>query len=538
MKRFLLVLCGLLGLARLQGAEAQSASVAAPPAAAGTADLSMPRQPARTDEPEGRRLTLQSFARMIATADEMVLAQRLEENVAEEGVRGAKAIFEPFMFVALEREGMNVLSSAQEAQMRGIQPQDVFSSHESRLKTGVSVKTPLGTDVELSYNANVLRDSIQPDKLPAISPEYKGYLGFKISQPLLRGAGPEPTRAGITIAEIEKGVARETVRQVMAQRVMEGVQAYIFVQRAEERVRLRQKALETAIQFEHEMSRQQSAGLRSSTELTEARSSLALRRAQLAQAQQELEEQHSALQVFVSAREREAGSPLAGSLLRPADPLEVTAAKGKPVVPGVAAAEDLDGVLTRRPEARVNSIRIEREAQRLEVARDQTLPDLSLNLRLGKEDLSASWRPLVQYGGGVPHHSYQVSLIFKVGLFNDEKKDSEYRSAVYRRDQARLALGAVRQRIANELQASGFLLEKAQQQVARQKEIVDAQRSLLRVESELVREGRRSLLDVLKKQLEVLMAEEALADSVAQFNRVSYLNSQVDGSLLSRLDLE
>ena len=85
---------------------------------------------------------------------------------------------------------------------------------------------------------------------------------------------------------------------------------------------------------------------------------------------------------------------------------------------------------------------------------------------------------------------------------------------------------------------STTVLNRAEQQAARQFEIVSAQRNLLKVENELVKEGRRSTLDVMKKQLEVLLAEEALADAVAQANRANYLNAQVEGSLLAKVGLE
>ncbi len=551
MKRFSLVLClvaGLVGAAVAQTGTVSGAgqttvgsdATAAPP---GGLNLLPPRDVARSVASGERRVSLKAFADMIARSDELIRAQRLEENIAEEGVRGAQGIFDPFVFMALEREGSHVLTSAQDAQRLGVLPRDIFDSRESRLKTGVTLKGKAGADIELSYNISSLVDSIQPHKVPLTSPEYKGYLGVKITQPLLRGAGIEATRSGIVIAETDKGLARETVRQLMTQRVMEGVQAYIFTQRAEERVRVRTQALATAAEIEREMTQQQKAGLRSSSELTEARASLALRRAQLAQAQQELEEQQSSLQVFISAREPEANTPLAGTLLRPADSLEL-ALPASNTVPAdlqesAAVAKHLDSVLMRRPEARANVIRIERDKLKVEAARNQKLPELNLNFRLGKQDLSAATRPLTSYfSGDVPYNSWQVGLTFKMALFDDQKKNSEHQTAIYRLQQTELALGAVRQRIANEVRASASLLDKARQQVARQREIVEAQNSLLRAEREMLREGRRSMLDVLRKQLEVYLADEALSDAVAQANRASYLTSQVEGNLLSRLTLE
>ena len=533
-----LVLCGALWLSGLNAGATLAADTQTPGA---PLNLTLPIElTAKVDDPAIKRVSMKAFAAMISSSDEMVRAQRLEESIADEGVSGAQGIFEPFMFMAIEREGSNVLTTAQDAQRLGVLPRDVFSSRESRLKTGVTLKAITGADVELSYNVSSLKDSVQPSKTPLTSPEYKGYLGAKITQPLWRGAGSRATKAGIEIAESEKGVATETIRQLTAQRVMEGVQTYIFVQRAEERVRLRLIAVGAAGENEREIARQNAVGLRSALEHTEARSLHALRRAQLAQAEQDLGEQHNLLQVFVSGGEQEANAPLTVAQLRPGDLLEVQSAPILMIKKSEAGfTEQLDEVMSRRPEALVNAKRIGRETRKLEQAQDQAKPELNLVVRGGKEDLASSRRPLDDYmSSAVPYASWFAGMTFKIGMFGDEKRSSEFRAAAYRRDQAQLALGAVRQRITNEVLASGALLDKAVQQAARQHEIVEAQRALLKAERELVVEGRRSSLDVLKKQGELLLAEEALGDAVAQLNRASYLSSQVDGSLLKRLGLE
>lgn len=510
-------------------------------ASAGRLNLNLPASERGGGERE-RRIGLKAFAAMVAESDELIRAQRLEENIADEGIRAAKAIFEPFEFVTFEREGMEVLTSAQDAQRLGVLPGDVFTSNEKRVKAGVQMKTVIGTDLELSYGLSALRDSIQPTKTPIVSPEYKGSLGLKLTQPLLRGAGREAVQAGIDVAGMDKDIARETVRQLTAQRVMDALHAYIFTQRAEARVRFRAEAAATAIAIEREVTQQQAAGLRSAAELAEARSSLALRRAQLAQAQQDLEEQFNALQVFVAGADRDPGKPLDGSLIRPGDSLDNVSddsANGASARKESGGDDFLAEVFKRRPETRVNEIRIQREGRKIESAREQTRPELNLVLRYGKESLDGSWRPIGDYFTSEnPYHTWYVGLNFRVGAYGDEKKQSEFQTAIYKRQQADLALRAIQQRIANEKNVSGNLVAKVEQQVLRQREIVAAQRELLEIEKTLVREGRRSQLDVLKKHLEVSLAAEALADAQAQATRVSYLSSQVDGSLLKRLGLE
>jgi outer membrane protein len=529
MARSFVVLGCLMALSGL--ANAQSAT-------AGEVSVKLPRS-ASVENP----VSLKDFAGMIGASDELVRVQRLEESIADEGIRGAASIFQPIMFMSLEREGSYVLNSSQDAQRRGQDPGDIFSSTENRLKAGLALKSQYGTDIELSYNTSELVDSIQPTRLPKSTiPEYRGSVGIKLTQPLLRGAGSNATLAGIMIAQTEKGVARETVRQVTAQRLMEGITAYTLVQRAQARVRLRTMALQVAADIEKEMTLQQSAGLRSVSELAESQSSLALRRAQLAQAQQDFEEQSNALQVFVSAQNRLSGAAFVETKLAPGDPLELLKA-----VPAIGLGNTLksdnpghlDAVMERRPEARVVSIRKEREDRKVDAARDQKLPELNFVLRMGKDDLSGSNRPINQYfTNSVPYNTWQVGVTYRMALFSDDKKGSEYQAAVYRRQQAELAQDAIRQRIANEVQASDSLTDKALQQVKRQTEIVQAQRSLFKIENQLLAEGRRSTLDAKKKQLELFLAEEALADAVAQANRASFLAAQVDGSLLVRLGLE
>ncbi len=492
------------------------------------------------DASVGQRVTLRDFAAMIASSDESVLAQRLEEAAATQGLRGANAVFEPFFSSTLEREGMNVSTSAQDQFRLGItDPRAEFVSRESRFKNALGMKAPTGADLELSYNITNWYDSIQKDK-QIFSPEKRGYIGAKITQPLMRGAGPVITRMGIEVADREKAVAKETWRQVLAQRVMDGLQAYIFVQRAEERVRLRTKARDVAQEIERNMSHQHASGLRSASELTEARSSLALREAQLAQAEQDLEEQQNALQVFLAGKGATPEAVFVASKVRPADRLGIEQQR----VPSNFTTPDtrkqlLHAAMDQRPEVRVNALRIEREVLKTHLAKDQARPELNFNFIYGKEALGLANRPWSDYLRSlVPQQRWTIGVTYKVGLFGDEKRDSDYQAAIIRREQSELAMGAIKQRITNEVLVSTTVLNRAEQQAARQFEIVAAQRNLLKVEKELVKEGRRSTLDVMKKQLEVLLAEEALADAVAQANRANYLNAQVEGSLLAKLGLE
>lgn len=499
--------------------------------------------PAVADAPADQRLSVLSFARLVVRSDELVRAQALEQAIAGQSVRGAQAIYEPFLTTSLTREGKLLPTTAEESFSRGGGASQTgqalpYESYVNQLKLGMGLKSSSGADWELSYNMDTIINSLQA-KAGTTSPEYRGSLGFAVTQPLMRNFGTEVTEAGIRIAEREEAIARETVRQVTAQRLSEGLQTYLFVQRAQDRVRWRQQALRAASQLEREMARQQQAGLKSLNELTEARANLALRQAQLAQAQQELEEQVNALQVFLSAQPlpagAAAGTPSASRWL-PADELQLP----PPQYADSLAMTDAQTAFAQRPETRVNRLRIEREDLRRALAKNQAEPELTLRVRYGKESLMDQPQPIHEYldRRGPRYNNWGVGLTYRVGLLGDAKKDSEYQAAVLRKSQAELSLGAAQQRITNELLGVKAVLERALQQARRQGDIVKAQNDLLAAERRMMAEGQKSLLDVLRREVEVAVAHEALSDATAQVNRSSYIASQANGGLLSRFGLE
>lgn len=502
--------------------------------------------PAAAGTRQGESLTLKDFVQLISRSDEMVIVQRLEEDVAQEGIHGAKAIFEPSFFVTAEKEGTKVQNTASEILQRAGRAE--YDSETLMGKTGIGMKVATGAETELSYNLSRIENSLQKDVVGLSPPEYRSYVGVKVMQPLLRGAGVEATTTPIKVAEHEKKVAAETVRQVLTQRVMEGVVVYLNVQRAQERVRLRGKALAIAEQLLPEIRAQQKIGLKTAGEVLDAESSAALRRAQLAQAQQDYEEQLNTFQGLVTARERAQGSALAARLYKASDPLALLAGPLPEKAESPAAGEGEQALpsfitdsLERRPEYRVNKIRQEREETRVRYAKNQRLPELNVTARYGFEDLTdetnREYFDFLGHDPG-PYYSWDVQLQFKYYLFGDEKRSSDLRAAELRQKQVSLAQSALQQRIANEVESSAAVLDKGLQNVQRQQEVVRAQHEIIKVEENLVKEGRNSVVDLLKKQLDALVAEEALVDSIIVANRASFVNSQAQGMLLARMGLE
>lgn len=498
-------------------------------------------------------LSLQGFIELIARSDEQVLIQKLEEDIADEGVKGAGAIFEPSFFAEAEHSSSYVLNTASEQLQRA--GQAYYKNKDNIYKFGVDKKLVYGTDVELFYNPSRLTNSLQANA-GVLKPEYRTSMGVKITQPLLRNAGEEATTSNIKVAERDKLIAKETLRQILSQRAIDGLVAYFNVQRAKERVRLRTQSVDWASRLVAELKRQEKAGLKSSTEVLDAEANLALRSAQLAQGQQDLEEQLNNFQVFVSARARESGSTLGPRRYEPSDPLVLLArppaaeaAKGNAGPPDQLVQDgdvkiplELQEKFARRPEIRVNDLRMERENLRVRYAQNQMLPELNLTVRYGIDDLrQGNFQNLPAYftnGTSYPYNSWMVNLQFRYYLEGDEKHKSEHATAMLKGKQVLVARTALQQRIAYELESSHKVLERSMQQVRRQQDIVTSQKTLLDIDTGLMKQGRKSSIDLMKRQLELLTAEESLGDAMVIANRASFITSQADGTLLKRLALE
>ncbi len=501
----------------------------------GAVAQSRPSSANRVDEP----LSLQEFLGQIVKSDELVRVQQLEVGIADESLRGANAIFEPYGTMSVERQGQFTKNTAVEQAQRSSSAE--YRSSENIRKYGLGMKVPTGADVEVSYNIDEIRNSVQQTSATSTTPEFKGYMGFKITQPLLKNGGVDATMSSINAAETDKATAVEMSRQVKTQRVMEGITAYLMVQRAQERVRLRTKSQEVAERLLVTVREQEKLGLRSSSEVLDAEATASLRRSQLSQAQQELEEQSAQLQILLAARDRADGIPAKARRYSTADRLElITLPVERIPEDGEDAMQDaIRDSLSRRPETQVAKHRIQREDIRIDYAENQALPELNLTVRRGFETLDDRGRSAYDIAGDHGfYNSWYMGLEAKFYLQGDIKRDSEVRAARMKREQAKLAQQAAEQKIANEVESSQIIMDRSLAQVKRQQEIVDAQHRLLTIETQMEGEGKRSAVDLMRKQLESLMAEEALADSITVANRASYNLLQARGVVLAQVGME
>lgn len=532
MKRSIIAVAGAFSVLMLGACEPNPNRVAAGASNATTA-LAVRELPAGVDVKSGK-LSLDHFARVLATWDENIQAQELEVEIARQKTLAAGGAFEPIFYAEISRSGEFRQTTAADFLSTGTgtgadgRPKP-FEEFDTSGKLGIQMKDTTGVTVDLYYEMGRIANSLQEAaNLP--SPENTAALGFSIKAPLLRNAGKQVNTADTVVAGIENEIAQETVRLIKTQRAFEGIKTYIFVQRAQQRVHWRARTAELVARQQRELQNQVNAGLVQQSVLTQAASDVAEWRAQHTLARQELNEHINALQIYFLAMDQN----LQHRQWMPSEPLRLVHSKylSRSTLP------DLSTVYARRPESRINALRIEREEVMRLVAENQTKSEANLILDVKKTQLSGSYVPFRDvFSSSNPYQSWRIGFEYRRGLGGNITEKAEYQAALLREKQAELTMRAYRQRVASELNGIGSILSRSRENLRYQNEIIAAQERLLNTVRANANSGNTSSLDVLRSQINLSIAKEARADAIAQLNLSSYLASQVDGTLLSRLGI-
>ncbi|SFB11229.1 Outer membrane protein TolC [Poseidonocella pacifica] len=529
MKHSIPVALGIAGALFLAACE-PNPNRTAPNAAA----VALREVPAGIDLRSGR-LSLRDFTRLLAYADESIQAQALEVAISEQAAIGARGEFEPIFYADLSRAGELSQTSAADFLSTGTGTDSSgtpfpFEEYGTNGRIGVEMKDTTGVTVDLYYEMGKIANSLQKAAALA-SPEHSSAVGVTVRAPLARNSGRAVNTSSVMVADIEKEIAAETVRLLKTQRAFEGIKTYLFVQRAQQRVHWRQETARLAAQLEQELEQQVALGLLEQSVLTQAASDVAERNAAVTLARQELEENVGALQIYFlgldGANQHRRWMPSDSLTLLPGRYLSA------------ANLPPLDTAYARRPESKINALRIEREEILRLVAENQTMAEANLVLDVKKTQLSAAYIPFRNvFTSDNPYQTWKIGFEFRKGLGGNITEQAEYQAALLREKQAELTMRAYRQRVASELNGIGAILDRARENLRYQDEIIAAQQRLLDTESANAESGNSSAIDVLRARLSLAYAREARADAIAQLNLSSYLASQIDGTLLTRMGID
>src|SRR5438270_160795 len=353
-----------------------------------------------------------------------------------------------------------------------------------------------GTAYQANLTQNLAALGFQPGTFPGITRTFIGpFNNFDARARLLQSIYSlsairnfQAGKAGVHVAELQEGLAREQVATFTALTYLEALRSGREVEAVRADVDLAQTLLKLA-QDQH------AAGVATGVDVTRAETRLAEERVRLSQAQ-------TASEQAVLNLQRVVGLPL-GAALTLADPLRFT----QEPLPAVETAVEEAG--QARPEVRIAEAQLSLTGLERSATRAELLPSVDFVGDYGVSGITPTNTALP---------TRRVAVQLNVPIFNGGLTRGRIEVASSRERQAELELGSVRGQVEEDVRlAFSALRTTAEQVAAAEQSVVLAQREL-EMARDRFRAGVGDNVEVVTAQAALSDARSSEVSALAQYN--------------------
>lgn len=468
----------------------------------------------------------------LADSRELVIRQNLEIASQRLQLQGAQALYEgekrafwePVLVLSGQRERNERENNTEQFISQGVE-----DFEETNSIYQLAVEQPIGTggDLRFSYVLRNLQNNLREQRdLEGIEREYEGFMGLVLTQPLLRNAGMNMSRAMIRMAREESEVAFQEWRRQMMQAIGSAEAAYWDLEIAQRRVALREASVRVAEQVLEDNRARLEAGRGAEVEVQQAEAGLAVRQTQLLEARQALVESSNRLRTFFSESIRDRGL-----LIRASDSPELRDITVDPL-------PLFDEALMLHPDILIRKHRRAQQEIRTEYTRNQQLPEVNLTGSYGFNSLGETSSDAVSEAWGGDFVSWSVGIQVRMPLGGNARGHGEYEASRLRLQQEETGLRATEIALMNQLSTSVRRVENNLAQARNYQRVAALNAQLLETELARLEAGQSDSRKVLDTEERLTEALEAEATSVTRF-MVGLLELDLSsGTLLRTRDMD
>lgn len=288
-----------------------------------------------------------------------VQVQVLNPELAVENLSRANEKFVPSLSLSYNKQ------DTQSASYSWIDASGSVVTKNGSYNFGVSQELPFGGALTIRLD-NSRNDSNQ--KFQTINPRYSSTLRFNFSQPLLRDFGLDLSRREILIARNSLDISEVQFEQTLADTIYNVEEAYWNLAYAIDNLEVRRQSLQLARDLLEKNQRSVEVGTLAPMEILSAKAEVATREADIIQAEAQVKNAEDRLRTILNFTAAEV-------------PEGAIVLKDKPSVSErkIGVDEALAVALQMRPELRASRLGLKTENLNVSYARNQILPDLSLN---------------------------------------------------------------------------------------------------------------------------------------------------------------
>lgn len=436
------------------------------------------------------KLVIEDFVQQAVLRNAAAQAVKLQSDAARRLVEAERALYDPILVGGVRRELSNKPRTFEE-QTSGLTNVGKDSAIEqySTVSAGLRGKLPSGATFEFSHDLRRRASNLLAN---GDVREHRGTLTLTLRQPLLKGAGRASTEADLRVAEKEHQIEAQRFIKQVQDVVTDAGSTYWQSFRAEQTLRMRERAVAVAQELRAEVQRRVDGGMAPRVELMEAEIALAARQADVVRARQ------LAVEVQARARNLLALDPVT----HPAWVL-VTSVVEAAIEPGAPEPDPAGGppvaMLGNIPAYQIASLRLEQEQIRLDHAQRQERPDLSLEFGLNRNSLTDDWRSGLEKSLGNRHPGHYMGLLLEMPINNGAARARREAQGL-RRDAARLQAEAEAKNAYNEWASRRGQWTAGLEEVGLLRQEVQARQSLLAAERENYAAGRTRLRGLIEAQ--------------------------------------
>lgn len=390
----------------------------------------------------GVNLSLQQAIRMAVEKNLDLKAELYNPATAEAELRKSKGIYDPLLSLLLNYQEANTQAASAYTSGTPISRQRIFE-----YSAGISQLIPLGGTVGLSFNNTWYRNNSDPTRF--LTDYYNSDLSVNFAQPLLKNFGREATELNIQVAKFGKEGALEQFRAKITDIVVQVRNQYFQLYSLREDLEVKKTSLALAERVLSDTRAQVKAGVLPAMEILSAEFGVATMQKNLIDAERALKDQEDSLRVLLQL-------PPAGEIV----PLDTPFHEQYPVDQDAAIRK----ALADRPE--LKQLRITQKTGELQsrVARNQTLPDLSLVLNASLTGLGQEYnRALDRVGTGrYPIWGGGLQLTYPLG---NRAAENEYIKSRLKVEQTAAQIKSLEDSVANDVRNSVRALQAGYKQL-------------------------------------------------------------------------
>lgn len=477
----------------------------------------------------------QAIERALANDPDLMI-ERLEPQVRQSQVVQAEGDFDPELKASVRANYSDKVQNSLEFVSTGgtevILDQDnreprVFTDDTIVADVKITGVTHQGLRYEVGITEEQMSNDISRDSAVSLfDPEYSTYIGFKLTQPLLKGFGEEVQLAKIHIRQASRDISYMNLEQKVIDTLVSTISDYYDLLLAFQDFKVRQQKVNFSIIATQEKREQLERGMVVDRDLRQTEVELA-----------------KSYEQFLLGRQTLLTRSM--ELARRIDP-ELQPGKQRVFLPesGIAySAPELvlekliELAQQKSPRFRAAQAKVANLEREMRYQEDQLRPELNLEFGAGVNAVASgvgrSLEDAVSGDGG----DVSVGLVFNMPLGN-RTASGRYQELLLRRNQARFELHKVHRDILIEIEKRSLAVRTQVERIEAVRRSVNIAGQALEHERDRLEKGQGNELAVKWQQQQLLEASVRELAATADLQKSLASLWALDGSLLGRYDID